>query len=168
MGELQRITTQFVAGEDRLRLAGEGGIGDARVLWLTRRLVDRLVPVLVRWLEEQAPVQDAWQGALLQSFAQQAASASLVPQAPVLGAPNSVSWLVIEVDIARGARQIGLRFKSAAGEQASLSMEAQPLRQWLGILYTAYQQAEWPLALWPQWLREAGEQIATPVRSMVH
>lgn len=30
-----------------------------------------------------------------------------------------------------------------------------PLRQWLGILHDMYVKAEWPLAVWPDWVRES-------------
>ena len=38
---LQRVTTAYVADEDRLRLTGELSDGDAVVLWLTQRLLNR-------------------------------------------------------------------------------------------------------------------------------
>lgn len=165
---LQRVTTRFVPAEDRICLAGAGAGGDVRVLWLTRRLLDRLVPVLVRWLEERTSVRDVWQAEVVQSFAQQAASAALVPQAPVSDEAASAIWLVVEVDIVRGEGQLDLRFKGAGGEQESLSLLPQALRQWLGILYAAYLRADWPRGVWPQWLREAGDQAATPAVSVVH
>lgn len=50
---LQRITTEYRAQEDRLCLTGERANGDAVVLWLTQRLLNRLVPHLTGWLEQQ-------------------------------------------------------------------------------------------------------------------
>ncbi len=168
MDELQRITTQFVPAEDRIRLAGEGVGGNAQVLWLTRRLADRLMPVLLCWLEERMPAQDAWQAGLMQSFAQQqAASAALMPQVPVCGDALSASWLVVEMDIVRGVNQLELRCKGAMGEQASFVLESQSLRQWLSIIHEAYRQAEWPLAVWSQWLIVSGDAMAlAPVGTM--
>lgn len=168
MDELQRITTQFVPVEDRIRLAGEGAVGNTHVLWLTRRLADRLMPVLLRWLEERMPTQDSWQAGLMQSFAQQAASVALMPQVPVHGDVSSTSWLVAEVDIVRGERQLELCCKGAAGEQVSLVLESQPLRQWPGIIHKAYRQAEWPLAVWPQWLVESGGPMALAPLGTMH
>ncbi len=43
---LQRITTEYVELEDRILLAGELGNREAVVVWLTQRLLQRLVPVL--------------------------------------------------------------------------------------------------------------------------
>ena len=168
MSDLQRVTTLFVPAEDRIRLAGEVAGGDARVLWLTRRLADRLVPVLVGWLEEQVAARDVWQGEVMQAFAQQAASAALVPQVPVSGESATASWLVSEVDVVRGEQRLDLRFKGAAGEQVSLALVPQALRQWLGILHAAYRQADWPVTVWPQWLREAGEPVAARSPGVMH
>lgn len=50
---LQRITTEYIDHEDRLRLAGEDAQGQTTVLWLTQRLLNRLIPHLCQWLEQQ-------------------------------------------------------------------------------------------------------------------
>ena len=46
MAELQRCTTEYIATEDRLRLSGEIGTQSTVVLWLTQRLLNRLMPPL--------------------------------------------------------------------------------------------------------------------------
>ena len=43
MGTLQRCTTEYVECEDRIRLAGELASGATVVLWLTQRLMNRLI-----------------------------------------------------------------------------------------------------------------------------
>ena len=50
MSELCRVTSQYVDFEDRIRLTGELTDGQQVVLWLTRRLTERMVPHLVKWL----------------------------------------------------------------------------------------------------------------------
>lgn len=154
VSELQRITTLFVATEDRVRLAGLDAEGRRQVLWLTRRLLERLLPVLLGWLERQTPDADTPHAEVLQAFAQQAAQAELVPHAPVQPEEASCSWLVAEVDVVRDVRQVGLVFKGGKGEQAALHLVPQALRQWLGIVHEAYWAADWPLAVWPQWMEE--------------
>ena len=52
--ELQRITTTYVDVEDRLRLTGVLANGTVVQLWLTQRLLGRLVPPLTSWLERNA------------------------------------------------------------------------------------------------------------------
>ena len=89
MNRLERLTTEYVEREDRIRLSGQLTHGDTVVLWLTQRLLSRLVPHLSAWLARQlAPassnpsVQAAHQD-IVQGFAQQAARAQLVPEPPV-------------------------------------------------------------------------------------
>ena len=46
MNSLQRITTEYDEREDRIRVSGQLAQGEAVVLWLTQRLLNRLVPHL--------------------------------------------------------------------------------------------------------------------------
>lgn len=165
MADLQRITTQYIESEDRLRLAGELVDGAPQVLWLTQRLLQRLLPVLFKQLQGQGAGADTSYADLLHSFAQQSARAELVPQPPVQVSPSSAAWLVLSVDIAPSDGGVRLTFKGEPDQpdqQASLALTALPLRQWLGILHDAYGTAEWPLQVWPQWLQESSAPAAAP------
>lgn len=157
---LQRITTEYVADEDRIRLAGEGADGATVVIWLTQRLLQRLLPVLLQWLEQQGAPQEVHgshtlHAELLQGFAQQAARAELAPQAPVQPNAGSTAWLAHAVDIGHAAQAVNLTFRSTDGARAALLLSDKQLRQWLGILSDATLKAEWPPGAWPQWLRDS-------------
>ena len=52
---LTRLTTEYVPAEDRMRLAGETAPDQAVVIWITRRLLDRVLPHLFGWLERKGP-----------------------------------------------------------------------------------------------------------------
>lgn len=149
MPSLQRFTTQYVDSEDRVRLTGALSEGVVLSLWLTRRLLDRLIPHLTLWLERQHA--NLPRPELVLEFAQQEALSQLVPQPPVEAGDAQVH-LVISIDISPANEQICLCFKTGAGAQADISFAATPLRQWLGILRHAYQQADWPLFPWPEWM----------------
>ncbi len=81
---LERITTQYIEAEDRIRLSGSTRDGHSQVLWLTQRLLSRLLPRLLDALQPSAPAtrlasqppQDEWQ-----SWLQAAARDSLQQQA---------------------------------------------------------------------------------------
>ena len=170
MAELQRITTRFVDNEDRIRLAGEDGTGQALVLWLTQRLVNRLRPHLCAWLERRASPSSQADGAhteVLQNFAQQAALAALEPLAPVSSHAPSIAWLVHSVDVTSAEHVLILTFKDAVGagnsrESATLTLSELALRQWLSILHSQYAAAEWSLTQWPEWVAQAS---STPMRA---
>ncbi len=146
---LHRLTTEYEAFEDRLRMSAETGDGAPVVLWLTRRMVRLLLDHLVGWLKTQGGAQAL--PALAQEFAQQAAQSSLQPSAPVQAAQDSVAWLVHEVDIALADHVVSLTFKSADGGSAQLLLETVPLRQWLAIVRRGSELGYWALP-WPDWL----------------
>lgn len=167
MNRLERITTEYIDKDDRIRLTGEPAQGDAVVLWFTQRLLNRLVPHLTAWLSGQlAPasripsVQAAHQD-IVQGFAQQAARAQLAPQPPVRAPLARAGWRVDSVDVAHGPEAVVLTFKGEAGTQAELALAAQPLRQWLGIVFEQYQRGEWPTTVWPEWMQAAPTRAAT-------
>lgn len=166
MTTLQRFTTEYIELEDRIRLTGELAHGDTVVLWLTQRLMNRLVPHLTAWLARQlAPassipsVQAAHQD-IVQGFAQQAACARLAPEPPVRASSEGSGWRVDAVDIAQGEGAVVLTFKGEGKAQATLTLAAQPLRQWLGIVFEQYQRGEWPTTVWPGWMEAARPQAA--------
>jgi len=161
---LARLTTEYMPAEDRLRLAGETGPEQAVILWLTRRLLERLLPHLFRWLERQggdAPLAvDTGYGELMQGMAQQSARASLPAQPPVDAARASRSWLVASVDVSVEPSVLRLVFAAPEGEEpVSLDFEVKPLRQWLNIVHDRYRQAEWPMGVWPAWMTEAAHPV---------
>lgn len=148
---LQRLTTQYVAEEDRLRVAGEVAQGQTQVLWLTQRLLVRLLPPLLQGIAQQQP--QVWQSELVLGFQQDAARAALEPQAPVVVQPDVSGWLVDAVDVVSSGQSTQLRFRvSASADQAEVTFDAQALRQWLGIVHDQFVLAQWPMAVWPEWM----------------
>jgi hypothetical protein len=161
VSELRRLTSEYVEFEDRIRLTGEGEDGQRVILWLTRRLLDRLVPYLVDWLERKgrAPLNErpsqastAREGAI-QRFAQEAVKASVRPEPPVQANLAERSWLVRSVDLAANSGVLSLKFKGFLEiEQVRFSPGEGVLRQWLGVLHGLYGRAGWPQAVWPGWV----------------
>jgi hypothetical protein len=175
LDKLQRITSIYSDVEDRFRITGEVSAESTRCLWLTQRLLLRLVPHILEWLNEIARAEgkgDLGQAELMQDFAQQAAKARLEPQAavpvPTMPDPNAAIettpgaatagqqeaiWLVKEVDISKSTNGIlTLTFKHESANGVQLAMAPIELRQWLIILHSQWLQAGWPAAIWPEWV----------------
>jgi hypothetical protein len=173
--KLQRITSIYSDVEDRFRITGEVSAESTRCLWLTQRLLLRLVPHILEWLNEIARAEgkgDLGQAELMQDFAQQAAKARLEPQAavpvPTMPDPNAAIettpgaatagqqeaiWLVKEVDLSKSTNGIlTLTFKHESANGVQLAMAPIELRQWLIILHSQWLQAGWPAAIWPEWV----------------
>lgn len=158
---MRSLTTEYIALEDRIRLSCDMAGSAPAVVWLSLRLLQRLLPVLLQWLESRSAVTlrpDAMHG-----FHLQAARAELTPLPPVRAAAGSAEWLAQSVDIAHLEQTLRLTFRGPGGKSATLLMEAKPLRQWLSIVHEAYLKAAWPLEVWPAWLRES----AAPARNHV-
>ena len=164
MIHLQRITTEYVDTEDRIRLSGEAEENETIVLWLTQRLLSQVISHLLRLIEKQSlNLANTDSSSLMQGFEQQLAQAQLAPGLPVQTTATAQSWLILEVDISLSPEgTLVLVFKrgtdSAAllegAGKATLTIEAKQLRQWLGIVHAQWQQAGWPLTLWPTWMDE--------------
>lgn len=174
MKQFERITTDYVEAEDRVRMVGTLPGNEVVQAWLTQRLLQRLVLALVQWLQKQGQgpgaevrTPDVLRTEVMQGFAQQAARARMTPQPPVRAAPGEAAWLVCSVDVAQHAQAVRLTFKgmrsggAASGsvadavELGTLTLAPEPLRQWLNILFDNYRKAEWPLQAWPDWVSES-------------
>ncbi|HEY1044113.1 MAG TPA: hypothetical protein VGE60_09635 [Telluria sp.] len=146
-----------------MRLSGACEDGALVQLWLTRRLADRLLPLLLNWLGQQAG--EGAHAEVMQEFAQQAAREALAPL-PSVRAQDDSSMLVQAVDVTTGDNALGLAFKAGGPSDEAgyrIGFEAQALRQWLGILHDQYRKAEWPVDAWPSWITSAGQPASAGV-----
>jgi hypothetical protein len=153
---LEKITTEFSHEQDRIRITGETEQGGRSVIWLSRRLLGFLLPVLLSHLDRQFATVAPEHRDVLQEFAQQAARSSLGTTAPVAAAPAYETMLAVAVDVAGTAVGVLLTFRSGPQGGYRLPLTAESLRQWLHILYQLDQKAAWLLPQWPAWLSGAG------------
>ena len=157
--KLQRLTTEYIVIEDRIRISGETRDSGPVVMWLTNRLAMRVVPQLLRWLEDQAaPTAGSSSDSPglkreLQSFAQAAAVAGLKPHKPVIAEAGTSSWIVQAIDITVTRGRLSLTFRGELDQSASLPFDAKGLRQWLSIVHRAWLKAQWPSLVWPDWIK---------------
>ncbi len=163
---INRMTSRYSPEEDRLCLLSEYadpdlGENNSATLWLSQRLLLRLVPVLIECL--QLGAKSLYAG--VQDFAQQKACAEQVYEPAVVEKQTSLSWLVKEVDIQHGENSVGLVFKGTQGESAQLILSEVQLRQWLAILYGQFCCAEWPRDTWPKWIEP---ELTEAVTAMKH
>ena len=176
--KLKRITTQYIPFEDRIRLTGSNEGGATLILWLTQRLLNRLVVPLCDGLEKRtssvqkkpgSPAVPSVQAHMVQTFAQQKAAAELPKVGPVVLAPHSPAWLVETVVVKHIKNDIQLFFKGMeASDRAELTLSTFELRQWLGIVFRESKSAAWPTQVWPAWVEEASKPSAPLQPSALH
>ena len=161
---LTRLTTSYADVEDRILLAGEIANALPEAMWLTQRLALRLLPALLQWLDHQTGVMSSQASGALRStaelqkqvvhgFAQEAATAELVPQPPVQIARAGEGWLIHSVDLTPAQERLALVFRAADGRAAGVALTAIELRQWLALLHGVWLAAGWPASVWPEWIQ---------------
>jgi hypothetical protein len=100
---------------------------------------------------------------MLLGFAQDAAMAEMVPQAPVTADSKCPLWLAMTVDVEQGEEWVRLRFRGEGShEPATLTLSAKQMRQWLAILQNAWGKAGWPMDLWPEWIGKRSTAVIRP------
>jgi hypothetical protein len=168
---LKRMTTQYIATEDRVRLAGLGALDQSLVLWITRRLSDRLIHYLCKILVDHSSDSqlNSVHQELVQEFAQERAYSDIEPSNPVQISPKEVGHLIVDVDVTISGNGIVMNFKAADQvEVASISLTFKELRQWLGIMSMAYKVGDWPLDSWPNWALQLQQADSIHTEKLVH
>jgi len=142
---LATVTLAYCEDEDRIRLDGVDTDGLTQSLWLTARLLGRLVPHLIaRQADTRLMLGDS------QADRTQQASDSGVSESPekkrraVECLPGSPETLVMSVDLSAQESQLMLVFKDSQGLRcAAFAMPYEALTQWNRGLQQCFEQAGW-------------------------
>ncbi len=177
---LNRMTTEYNAVEDRIRISGDTENGPC-IIWVSQRLAQRLVLELFKWLEagpqlvnsDQSPEEKAKQAQkkaspMDQLMAQQSASAAIKPQKSVEVHTDTEQWLATAVDVKMipEPEAIYLNFKSQQNHQAHLLLSKAVVRQWLAIVHKGYMAGDWPMTVWPDWFMQAEQKEVSKPRQL--
>lgn len=160
---VKRFTTEYVVGEDRIRISVERDDDSLVLLWLTRRLAARLVPQIVKVLDalprlggqaKPAPTDN------VQRRNQMDALGKIEQQAPVLSGelPGDIEAHLIN-SLGVRVRSAGMLLDFKAGEDALIQtfpFTEEALRQWLGLLNATFRKAGWDEDVWPKWITAKG------------
>ena len=171
MQTIQKVTTEFVESEDRFSLSVESQIGSNLIFWLTQRLLARIVRHCIDWLDKKSPeMPQAVSGARgsigVQNLVQHSAQQKLSKVEAVRTDKNSRGFLVEQVDFTAGEKGITLTFNEE-GSTYVLNLDAEQLRQWLGIVFALWRRAEWPDSVWPTWVGTSND-IGVSKTSSIH
>lgn len=151
---IKTFTGRYIPVEDRLRLDAVDRDGNKQSLFMTRRLVDRIIPVMVEHLEGQTPegmplhlVQEMQQDRVRKVHAEGDS------EAPVEVAPELVPWLCRTVHLTKTGPSLSVVFTDDTHIEAHMPMSAENLRVVLDIFKTLYTSAEWGLQAFPDWMQ---------------
>ena len=135
---LARVTLSYIIEEDRVQLAGEDAQGNTVKLWLTARLLTRLVPQLV----QQRVALGAGQSVAVEL---DDAVNTAGRDTPVCCGLDCPEVLITEIDLRFTQEGLILVFKEGAGcARASFMVPATSLLRWTQGLQTCFEQAGWP------------------------
>lgn len=174
MQSVTRFTTKYVAGQDRMCLSLEDENGAIRNIWLTQRLLVRLLPRLLAPLEKTAdnstPPHVVARQVAEQSFSQQAAVQAMQQQTPVSEASKSQAqyppFLAWGADIKMENNILFVHFKSEDGSLTqALRFTVPALRQWLSVVHSQFTVAEWTASFWPRWINSKNKD-SSPSRKL--
>jgi hypothetical protein len=161
---LNKVTLTYSSTEDRMQMTGEVSQSDPLVFWLTRRMCEQLVVAVSDFIEKASPIPTGADKDLMQSFRQNAALIRKEKSPPVVVGSNAKAVLVHKIDLTFQKETVLLAFYMSDAESAQLPLSIQTARQWLGILYVQYLNAEWPLDKWPSWATESPDKPASADR----
>lgn len=135
---LARVTLSYIIEEDRVQLAGEDAQGNNVKLWLTARLLTRLVPHLV---QQQVALGSDQSVAVEPDVSDNTAG----DDASVRCESGCPEALVTEIDLRFMQEGLILVFKEGTRRaRASFVVPATSLPRWNQGLQTCFEQAGWP------------------------
>lgn len=169
---IQKLTVRYDEREDRLHLAAQCDNGRPQGLWLTQRLANPLIQVLIKRLgdaaaqnrlEHQKMAMQVWEQAA--AHAQRASTGGGEPVSVPPGAEHGLIDTINVVCHANGDFQLIFRWPTE--QSLAFPITATSMRQWLVILRDQYRRADWSASVWPEWF-EAALQENHDTAAVVH
>ena len=160
---IQTFTARYDPVEDRLRLDAVDAAGGKQAIFLTRRLVDRVIPVLVSHLEGKTPEgvpADLAQG-MSQSRARQARQTGEATPA-VAADTETPTWLCRTIHFQKADHGLNVIFTDDARINAVMPMVEANLRAVLDIFLELYTKAGWPTEPFPEWMKPEATLTVAP------
>ena len=151
---IKTFTGRYIPVEDRLRLDAVDEEGNKQSLFMTRRLTDNVLTVMVEHLEGQTP--EGMPSDLVQEMQQDRARqvhAEGGSEAPVYVEPEFVPWLCRTVHLTKTGPGLSVVFTDDTHIEAHMPMTVENLRVVLDIFKTLYTSAEWGLQAFPDWMQ---------------
>ena len=162
---IQTFTARYDPIEDRIRLDAVDAQGCKQAIFLTRRLLDRVIQVLVSHLEGKTPEgvpADLAQG-LSQSRARQARQTGEAAPAIAADAETPI-WLCRTMHFQKVDHGLNVIFTDDTQVDAVMPMVEANLRAVLDIFLDLYSKAGWPTELFPEWIKPEATVTLSPAQ----
>ena len=156
---VQSFTARYDPIEDRICLNTVDTSGAKQAIYLTRRLMDQIIPVVAKHLEEKTPKgipADVVQS-MTQERVRQARKAEPAAQ-PVQADLKTPRWLCTTIQMQKQPAGLAVTLTGDADCKAQIPLADPNLRTVLDIFRNSYAKAGWDLRVFPDWL--GPEQVA--------
>lgn len=151
--DVQTFTARYDPIEDRICLNAVDASGAKQAIYLTRRLMDQIILVVVKHLEEKTPKgipADVVQS-MTQERVRQARKAEVPPE-PVQADLETPRWLCTTIQMQKQPAGLAVSLTGDAAYKAQIPLADPHLRAVLDIFRNSYAKAGWDLRLFPEWL----------------
>ena len=150
---VQTFTARYDPIEDRICLNAVDASGAKQAIYLTRRLMDQIIPVVAKHLEEKTPKgvpADVVQS-MTQERVRQARKAE-PPAEPVRADLETPRSLCTTVQMTKQPSGLAVTLTGEAACKAQIPLADPHLRTVLDIFRNSYAKAGWDLRVFPEWL----------------
>jgi hypothetical protein len=166
---VQTFTARYDPVEDRICLSAVDADGAKQAIYLTRRLMDQIIPVVVKHLEEKTPkgVPADLAQSMTQERVRQVRQAE-TPAPPVQLDVETPRWLCTTIQLKKQPAGLALTMTGHKDCKAQLPLADPHLRTVLDIFRSSYAKAGWDLRVFPDWLvlnkalTTQGRQLSSP------
>ncbi|WP_430463658.1 hypothetical protein [Tabrizicola sp.] len=150
---VQTFTARYDPVEDRICLNAVDATGAKQAIYLTRRLMDQIIPVVAKHLEEKTPKgvpADVVQS-MTQERVRQARKAEPAAE-PVQADLETPRWLCTTIQMSKQPTGLAVTLTGDAACKAQIPLADLHLRAVLDIFRNSYAKAGWDLRVFPEWL----------------
>ncbi len=153
MFNIQKISQRYNQREDRIEVAIQNDAGKVISLWLTQRLANRMIAVLVKWLPEMQEQQEIVNEIHPQNDTDKQAEAQ-AEEKPKRDASVDFSCagetgLLLTIDMSHQQKDYLLTFKWGVTGVATIKMGIEQLNSYIEGLIQLYRAAQWDLKVFP-------------------
>jgi hypothetical protein len=149
--DVRKFTAIFDVDEDRLRLNTVDYHSRAEVIYFTKRLLDRLIPVLAENLEKTDT-----SSTMVQQFEQDRVRINreqMPPDTPDASFRDAPTWLCKAVRVSPCENGLVLSFLENNEPVTQMRLSWTDIRSFMDILLLTYRRGHWVTSVFPDWIR---------------
>ena len=157
---VKSFTLRYVPKEDRIHLSVIDLKGNSCVIFLTRRLLDEVVVILSRYLENNSQHKEFknFEQAINQEDARQKRLMEKRSK-PVRVRDDCEKWLCTGIRFAKVTNGMGLTLLNEVNGSINMFLIGNRIRHTIDILHINYKRAKWETSVFPSWVKNTGKDL---------